>query len=231
MELNTLKNNFKPDEILSGHFGVEREGLRVKPDGYLARTKHPKIFGSKLENPYITTDFSESQVEVVTPPYTTIKRTVDVLESLVDIVNNEIRKDGELLWPGSMPCIAPGDIPVAEYKDGESSNEEHQYRLGLIKKYGGLKQLLTGIHFNFSFTDKFLEKLRKLTDPNLTLQEFKNKVYLKIARNYLRFHWLVIYLTGCSASMHNSYDCVNEDFIVRDEKDSLLEILPVAIKI
>ena len=65
--LNKIKKIFSSKEILSGNFGIERETLRVDENGYLANTDHPKEFGDKAHNPYITTDFSESQIEVITP--------------------------------------------------------------------------------------------------------------------------------------------------------------------
>ena len=75
MNLDILKNTFTSNELLTGDFGLEREGLRVTETGKLAMTPHPVIFGNKLKNPYITTDFSESQVEVVTPAYDTVPKT------------------------------------------------------------------------------------------------------------------------------------------------------------
>ena len=91
MKLQDVHQHFSGSELLGGSFGIEREGLRVTENGRLAQTDHPEIFGSKLDNPYITTDFSESQIEVVTPPYDSLPRTYAVLEGLCDIVNNEIR--------------------------------------------------------------------------------------------------------------------------------------------
>ncbi len=40
--------------------GIEKEGLRVDPNGNLSTTPHPKKLGSALTNPWLTTDFSES---------------------------------------------------------------------------------------------------------------------------------------------------------------------------
>ncbi|MGL6292548.1 hypothetical protein, partial [Eubacterium aggregans] len=40
-----------PEELLRGDYGVEREGLRVTPEGKLATTLHPEPFGNKLINP------------------------------------------------------------------------------------------------------------------------------------------------------------------------------------
>src|SRR3954463_5857147 len=46
--------------------GIEKESLRVRPDGKLATTPHPAALGSPLPHPHITTDFSESQLELIT---------------------------------------------------------------------------------------------------------------------------------------------------------------------
>ena len=92
-----------------------------------------------------------------------------------------------------------------------------QFNEELAKKYGVKKQMISGVHFNFSFSDNFLRKLHYLEDPELPFQEFKNKVYLKIARNYLRYCWLIIYLTGCSIGSHKTFS--NEFIHMMDAKD------------
>ena len=46
--------------------GIEKEGLRVLPNGALALTPHPQALGSALTHPLITTDYSESQLELIT---------------------------------------------------------------------------------------------------------------------------------------------------------------------
>ena len=46
--------------------GIEKESLRVRPDGSLAATAHPAGLGSPLTHPQITTDFSEAQLELIT---------------------------------------------------------------------------------------------------------------------------------------------------------------------
>lgn len=212
MNLDILKNTFTSNELLTGDFGLEREGLRVTEAGKLAMTPHPAIFGNKLKNPYITTDFSESQVEVVTPAYDTVPKTYAVLEGLCDIVNNEI--GDEYFWPQSMPCDIPEDqdIPIAVYEGEKDAEAAMAYRKGLIERYGGKKQLISGIHFNFSFTERFIDKLHDAVAPEKPRKDFKDGVYLKLVRNYLRYRWLVIYLLGCSSALHKSYipECVSQ---------------------
>ena len=204
------------DEILAGSFGIEWESLRAKGDGELSLTPHPEIFGDKLTNPLITTDFSESQIEIITPAFNTIDKAFDTFSLLADLVNSSL-PDDEYLWFQSIPCILPywDKIPIAQYSD--EGLESQKYREDLAKKYGVKKQMISGVHFNFSFSDDFLKKLYEIENTDLSFKEFKNSVYLKIARNYLRYCWLIIYLTGCSIGSHKTFsnDCIH----LMDAKD------------
>ena len=201
--LNKIKNLFSSKEILSGNFGIEREALRLDKNGYLAKSDHPEEFGDKAHNPYITTDFSESQIEVITPALPDVKEAYNFTRALYDIVAMEI--GDEYLWPDSMPCIIPDDkdIPVAKFDN--NSKEAQEYREKLLLKYGGKKQLISGIHYNFSFDESIIEKLYEDSKRKLSYKEFKNSIYLKVARNYLRYRWLIVYLLGAAPIVHESF--------------------------
>lgn len=215
--LEQLKALFDKEEILTASFGIEREALRVTPDGKLALTAHPEIFGDKMKNPYITTDFSESQVELITPNLKTSKETYDFLNALYDMTALNI--GNEVLWPQSTPCDIPEDdkIPIAEYKDCDVCKEARRYREELLKKYGGKKQLISGIHYNFSFEESFIERLYETRiNKAVSYKAFKDEIYLKMVRNYLTYRWLVIYLLGAAPIFHKSYakECLREQEIV-----------------
>jgi glutamate--cysteine ligase len=229
--LNKFKDLFMQHELLKGNYGVERESLRVNDKGELSENEHPSVFGDKADNSYITTDFAESQIEVITPPFKSVEETYNFTNALYDIVAMEIGE--EYLWPQSMPGVVPEDnkIKVAEYGDNEKGREAQLYREKLIEKYGGKRQLICGIHYNFSFNDDFVNKLYNSQISNEFIKnvnhkneksdykEFKNNIYLKITRNYLRYRWLIIYLLGASGVVDKSYggNCMKSSKLVNAE--------------
>jgi glutamate--cysteine ligase len=198
--LNSLKGNI----WLEGLFGLEKENIRVDQSGNLAQTPHPKVFGNKLKHPYITTDFSESQIEMITPPLPEIGQTIGFLETIHDIVSLELTD--EYLWPQSIPPILPADqqIPIAQF--GEDGKEAQQYRELLAEKYGPKNQLFSGIHFNFSYSEKLLELLYLKANPAVSFDDFKDQIYLKTARQMLRLRWLYILLFGDSPVVDPSFE-------------------------
>jgi len=193
---------------LGGLFALEREMLRVDPSGALALTNHPEGLGDKATHPYITTDFAESQVELITPPFAKVEQAHDFLDALYDIVANELTD--ELLWPQSMPCRLPADgmIPLADF--GDAGLAATDYRRHLLEKYGAKKQLISGIHFNFSFPDRFIETLHAGSPERI--EQFKSNLYLKLTRNFLRHRWLIVYLLGSTPLVHSTYEqrCVSQ---------------------
>lgn len=217
MNLSNL-DKLTEGELLSGSFGIEWESLRAHSTGELCLTPHPEVFGDKFTNPLVTTDFSESQIEIITPTLDSVDEAFDAFSLLSDLVNVSLPED-EYLWFQSIPCILPyyDKIPIAQYK-GEEAAKSQKYREELAKKYGVKKQMISGVHFNFSFKNETIEKLYSFSDKNLSFKEFKNEIYLKIARNYLRYCWLIIYLTGCSIGTHKTF--ANECIHLMDTKDA-----------
>ncbi|MCI9061138.1 MULTISPECIES: bifunctional glutamate--cysteine ligase GshA/glutathione synthetase GshB [Romboutsia] len=210
--LKIMKNLFSKQELLKGNFGIEREGLRVDFNGKLSKKPHPEVFGEKMYNPYITTDFSESQLELITPTFSTTKETYNFLNALYDIAAMEIKD--EYIWPQSMPAIIPEDkdIPIAQFCVCEEGQTARKYREELLLKYGGKRQLISGIHYNFSFNENIIKKLYGNSDKSKDYKTFKDDIYLKVTRNYLRYRWLLIYLLGCTGVVHESYqeECVKQ---------------------
>jgi glutamate--cysteine ligase len=200
LAIHSLKGNI----WLEGLFGLEKENIRVDRAGRLAQTPHPKVFGNKLKHPYITTDFSESQVEMITPPLPDIRQSIGFLETIHDLVSLELKD--EFLWPQSIPPILPDDqqIPIAQY--GADGKEAREYREFLAEKYGPKNQLFSGIHFNFSFSEKLLELLYQKSNPSGSFDDFKDEAYLKTTRQMLRLRWLYVLLYGDSPVVDPSFE-------------------------
>ena len=228
--LQNLKELFNGKELLKANIGIEREGLRVNENGILSKENHPSVFGDKLKNPYITTDFSESQVELITPTFKSSEDTYNFLNNLYDISVLEMKD--EYLWPQSMPCIIPKDesiIKIASFNDSIEGIEARVYRENLVKKYGIKKQLMSGIHYNFSFDEDIIKKLFKNSNTNEDYKTFKDNLYLKVTRNYLRYSWLIIYLLGSSSIVHESYIEKDSD-LEKISKDSFSNVGAVSYR-
>lgn len=197
-----IKENSLGADIKKGRFGIEKESVRVNENGELATTPHPEIFGEKTENPYITVDFSESQIEMITPTVNSVEKAYDFLRNIHEIVATNLKD--EYLWSQSVPPILPSEELILLGKFPQNKELE-RYREKLALKYGRKKQLLSGIHFNFSFDDEFLKELYELSKEKISFKEFKNNIYLKISRNYFKYGWMIIYLLGASPVIHETY--------------------------
>ena len=214
--LNIFKNLFTREELLNGNFGIEREALRVDKNGELSKKPHPKVFGGKMDNKYVTVDFAESQVEMITPVISSLNELYAFLERLYDYVCLNI--EDEYLWPQSMPAISPSYIKVADFDSSSKGIEARKYRDYLVEKYGSKKQLISGIHFNFSFNENIISKLYKYFGES-DYKLFKDSIYLKVTRNYLKYRWFIVYLLGASPIVHSTYDSKSLEYIdkVNDE--------------
>lgn len=198
--------------------GLEKETLRTDPNGNLALTPHPKALGNKLTDPYITTDFSESQLEFITPPFPKIEQSIKFLEKLHKFTFENL--ENEFLWPFSMPNKLPKDevIPIAKYGKTKEGQKKEIYRRGLALRYGKSMQTICGIHYNFSFNEDFWdalyeEYLSKAKTAKPGKQNFINESYLHIVRNFIRYRWLLVYIFGASPVHDSSYKCkkINQD--------------------
>ncbi|HBH6218596.1 TPA: bifunctional glutamate--cysteine ligase GshA/glutathione synthetase GshB [Enterococcus faecium] len=193
--------------IDQARFGIEREGQRVDLAGNLAKTDHPAIFGDRSYHPYIQTDFSETQTEMITPVTDSIPELFQYLAAVYDVTARSIPKE-EMIWPLSMPPALPEkdeEIIIAKLKNFE----DVLYRRYLAKKYGKRKQMVSGIHFNFEFGDELLRTLFSHQEEFQDFSEFKTELYLKTARNFMRYRWMITYLFGASPMSEKNY-CLDE---------------------
>lgn len=203
--LHALASGTNKKAIVGIKRGIERETLRINQDGSLALTPHPKTLGAALTHPWITTDFSESLLEFITPASDSIETT---LAQLADIHRYTVRQlADEGLWPASMPCFIDEktSIPLAQYGSSNVGRMKTLYRKGLHNRYGSMMQAISGVHYNFSLPQNFWLLYQQQLGDQSPLQDFISEQYLALIRNYKRFAWLIVYLFGASPAMCQSF--------------------------
>ena len=200
------KKNVRP-YVLMARFGLEKENQRSTREGLLATTDHPTVFGNRSYHPYIQTDFSETQLELITPVANSGTEMLRFLDAIHDVARRSIPED-EMLWPLSMPPQLPTkdeEIKIAKLDQYDAV----LYRRYLAKEYGKRKQMVSGIHFNFEYDQALIQQLYDEQSEVTDCKQFKTKVYMKVARNFLRYRWLITYLFG--ASPVSAYGYRNHD--------------------
>ena len=218
-----LINSGERGVLRGGRKGVEKESLRVSPEGDIVATRHPEALGSPLTNEHITTDFSESLIELVTPPF---GESWELLQYLCDIHQFVYRHlNEELLWATSMPCAISGDasIPLAQFGSSNVGRIKTVYRHGLGVRYGRLMQAISGVHFNYSFSAKLWGVLEAVNQSKLERQDFISEQYFGVLRNYRRYGWLVLYLFGTSPAVSNSFFAGRENTLPALDRDTVYE--------
>ena len=191
--------------LAGGRRGLEREGLRVTASGRVSPRAHPPPLGSALCNPHITTDYSESLLELVTPTFTDNAALAQYLADLHHFVAQSL--DDELLWASSMPGEIAGEaeVPIARYGRSHRGHFKEVYRRGLQTRYGGLMQAIAGAHYNFSFPEKFWPLWAEVLAVHGSGTDFISARYFDLVRNYRRHGWLALYLFGVSPALCASF--------------------------
>jgi len=185
--------------------GIEREGLRVLPEGRLSTKGHYYNLGSALTHPNITTDYAECLLEFITPVSYSAEETIEQLRDIQKYTLSQI--DGELIWPMSMPCFVgdEDDIELAQYGNSNIGKMKTVYRQGLKNRYGSMMQVISGIHFNFSLPMSFWQRLKEIDDNSDEMQDYISDKYFALLRNYKRLCWLIPYLYGSSPAICRSF--------------------------
>lgn len=177
-------------QLIGMRRGIEKESLRAQPGGSLALTPHPAALGSALTHPSITTDFSESQVELVTSAHTSVEAALQQLTQIHQFTYRAMKDVGdEVLWVSSMPCGLPTDetIPLGRYGSSNVGRAKSVYRMGLGHRYGRRMQTISGIHYNWSL-------------PGVSSEQ-----YFALIRNFRRQAFLLLYLFGASPAVCSSF--------------------------
>ncbi|MDE6435815.1 MAG: hypothetical protein K2L07_16515 [Lachnospiraceae bacterium] len=196
-----IENHDVKKRILEGNFGLEKESLRIKKDGMLSHSPHPFT-----DDTHIVKDFCENQTEINTSVHTSAKEAIEELEFHNRRIYERLESlpEREYLWPFSNPPYIENesDIPVAVFEGIEVSKTA--YREYLSAKYGRYKMTFSGIHVNYSFSEKLLEadfKYQKETN----YQEYKNRFYLELAQRMAAYGWLLVAVTAASPLLDSSF--------------------------
>ena len=203
--LRAIETHQLQPQLRNARTGLEKESLRVNSSGRLAQTDHPAVLGSTLTHPWITTDYAESLLELITPPQERAAQSLDFLLNIETFVYQHL--NDELLWTTSMPCVLAGedDIRIAEYGSSNAGRMKHVYRQGLAWRYGKTMQVIAGIHFNYSFDEAFWQPWQAVQGDTGTLRHFRDAQYMALVRNLQRYGWLIIYLFGTSPAICKSF--------------------------
>lgn len=186
--------------------GIEREALRVKPDGKLSEAGHPYAFGSALCHSSITTDYAESLLEFITPVAKDVNQLFDYLNDIHHYAAKHLEND-EALWPISMPCYVDSEdsIELAQYGDSNIGTMKTAYREGLKNRYGSMMQIISGVHYNFSLPASFWQIWPEIHGSELNGSDAQSAGYLGLVRNYFRYGWVIPYLFGASPALCQSF--------------------------
>jgi glutamate--cysteine ligase len=194
MSLSERLQRLDADRLRGMRRGIEKESLRALPGGSLALTPHPAALGAPLTHPNITTDFSESQLELITGVHGGVESCLDELREIHQFVLRTLAEPAcggcdERLWVGSMPCGLPTDetIPLGRYGSSNVGRAKSVYRMGLGHRYGRRMQTISGIHYNWSL-------------PGLG-----NDEYFALIRNFRRHAFLLLWLFGASPAVCTSF--------------------------
>ena len=201
--------------------GVERECLRVTDSGRVAATPHPRGLGSALTHRYITTDFAEALLELITPPAKSNRDVVDWLAALHEFAL--ARVGGEHIWPASMPpqIVGDEDLPPADYGSSNIGKLKRVYRLGLANRYGPRMQAIAGIHFNYSPPPDFWDGLGEPQGSPARGEDRRSAWIMGQMRNVRRLAWLPTYLLGASPAFHSSLSAMRPPDLREGRKGSL----------
>tara|TARA_B100001250_G_scaffold300104_1_gene261822 strand:- start:61923 stop:63446 length:1524 start_codon:yes stop_codon:yes gene_type:complete len=209
--------DISPKCDLKGTIGIEKESLRIF-DGNISQKPHSEYLGSSLCNQFITTDFAEAQIELVTPPFSENAKLFNFLENIQHFVFHNI--GDEYLWPFSIPPHNKDqkEASIANFGKSNKAVFKHLYRNGLAERYGKDMQTISGIHINFSHSNTFWNSI-KVNYSQKNIERLKSEIYFRAIRNIERCNWLLLYLFGTSPILCKNLINYDHNFVnITDEE-------------
>lgn len=212
MKLNEQKkaflhtNNWKLADIFN--IGVEREMHRMRCDNQQI-SNTPTPFENVITNRYFTNDYSESQLEIITPICQNSHELINYLKDLHNIAYQKIDRQQEWFYPDSN---LPDHEHILEAQFNKTNNAgaiaKNKYRQYLSQKYGQTIQIFSGIHFNVSFKKAFLQAFYDeciFQHSKISFQQFQDDIYFHLYRNYLKYGFLITFFFGKTPLNNNSH--------------------------
>ncbi|PIO82515.1 glutamate--cysteine ligase [Loigolactobacillus backii] len=183
--------------------GIEVEMHRIDENGRLSKEPYPNNLGDQAENQFIKNDFVQTQLEVITPPIAHSVSAMNYLLALNNTLRNALQPT-ELLWPLSMPPVLPKDktnISIAA-----TEPKKKKYLEAVAKRYGFTNGLPSGVHINLSIDQRIFDIVYpEVADRFKNRTEVVNAIYVKVAQQFMRYRWLLIYLFGASPIAEANY--------------------------
>ena len=173
-----------------GKKGIEKENIRVDDTGTIISTEYPLTMGKALTHKFITKDYANAMLELVSPAFKQTKKMLDFFFVLHHYIYKTLPEN---LWITSCPPKFLEETPIASFGNSNKAKFKEYYRSGLKHRYGDKVQLFSGVHFNYSFHPATLECLKKSG-----FIKDKNTAYFAVLRNFLRYEFILIFLFGAS---------------------------------
>ncbi len=202
-----LISDANSDFFSSRRVGLEKETLRIDEHGKIAQSDHPEALGAALCHPHVTTDFSESLLEMVTPPCPSVSQALDYIVGIHQFILPRLQT-GEGLWNTSMPCVIGDDdsIRIGQYGHSHNGTMKQVYRRGLGLRYGRRMQAIAGIHFNYSMPEASWPIWQALHNAQpCSKHPISTTGYFHMTRNMMRIGWLIPYLFGASPAICQTF--------------------------
>ncbi|ERP31918.1 bifunctional glutamate--cysteine ligase GshA/glutathione synthetase GshB [Chitinivibrio alkaliphilus] len=182
--------------------GFEREILRLTDTLEPSKKKHPYV--NKISHPYIKTDFSDIQLELISTPKRGVAAAYDELKNIMAVIQDS----ADVLWNQSMPPAVTEPIPISRFDTSKEGIRLETYREHLAQRYGSARMLISGFHYNFSYAPELLTHLYEAEGTEKSFRVFQDEVYMRVARNFSVLRWMLVYLTGATPVR----DVVSQDF-------------------
>ncbi|MCT0151315.1 glutamate--cysteine ligase [Fructilactobacillus fructivorans] len=193
------------NELFAGLFGIEIEENRVDLSrNSLSRFPHQKELGDRQgKKTHFQTDFAESMEELVTDKHATMKGVLEQMRSLQSILHGTL-KPNEIIWPMSMPPkLSEDDVDFV--RNTFKRFWMADYRKWLTKRYGIFRQIMCGIHFNYSPSDQIIAIFQS-NHHIKSKKRAQTELLFQIAQQLVGERWLITYLFGATPLSENSDD-------------------------